>query len=111
MPLVETMNAKGHVAQAQFVSDREAAFWVRARRNRKLAEWTCSLTDEDNQAYLRLLLDEDFARRTNEGILLLKIKNDLAGFGVFLSLAQIEDMCARFEQDSWLEYTEQNAGR
>lgn len=111
MALVDTMAAKGHIAQARFIADREAAFWVRAGRNRKLAEWACSLTDEDNQAYLRLLLDEDFARRDNEGILLLKIKNDLAGFGIFLSTEEIADVCARFEQDAWLEYTEQNSGR
>ena len=104
MVFEDAMSAKGQASQARFIQENEARFWVRARRNKKLAEWTCDLTDESNQAYLRLLLDEDFARRDSEGILLLKIKNDLAGFGVFLSMAEIEDVCSRFEQQAWAEF-------
>lgn len=102
MSFEDMMSGKGLVSQNRFIHEHEAQFWVRARRNRMLADWTCDLTDESNQAYLRLLLDEDFARR-DEGILLLKIKNDLAGFGVFLSMAEIQDVCRRFEQQALIE--------
>lgn len=110
MSFEDAMSTKGQASQSRFIKENESRFWVRARRNRMLAEWTCDLTDESNQAYLKLLLDEDFARRDNEGILLLKIKNDLAGFGVFLSMDEIEDVCERFERQAWLEFTGGPAG-
>lgn len=96
------MSGKGQVSQNRFIHEHEMQFWVRARRNRMLAEWACDLTDESNQAYLKLLLDEDFARH-DEGILLLKIKNDLAGFGVFLPMAELQDVCRRFEEQALIE--------
>ncbi|HSV29734.1 MAG TPA: ATPase inhibitor subunit zeta [Candidatus Omnitrophota bacterium] len=107
MAFEDAMSSKGQVSQARFVHENETRFWVRARRNRLLAEWACDLTDETSQAYLRLLLDEDFARRDSEGILLLKIKNDLAGFGVFLPIEEIKDMCDRFERQAWLEMVDE----
>lgn len=103
MSYQDAMSAKGQVSQNRFIHEHEMRFWLRARRNKMLAEWTCDLTDESNQAYHRLLLDEDFARRENDGFLLLKIKNDLAGFGVFLSMAEIEDVCRRFEDLALVE--------
>lgn len=106
MPIVETFHAKGSTNQASFVADRETAFWVRARRNHLLADWACDLTDENNQAYLKLLLDADFAKvesKAEEGFLMLKIRNDLMGFGVFLSAEDLKDVYQRFERQAWLE--------
>ena len=81
--------------------------WIRARRNQLLAKWACDLTDEDNQNYLKLLLDADFARVSTtaaEGFLMLKIRNDLMGFGIFLSSAELRDVCSRFERQAMLEH-------
>lgn len=106
MSILDSFTAKGTTSQAEFIGNAEAAFWVRARRNRLLADWTCDLTDENNQAYLRLLLDADFAKvesRAEEGFLMLKIRNDLMGFGVFLSAEALKDVCQRFERQAWLE--------
>lgn len=106
MSVLDAFSAKSGNSQAGFVHDSEAGFWIRARRNRLLADWTCDLTDEDNQAYLRLLLDADFAKvesKAVEGFLMLKIRNDLMGFGVFLSAQDIKDVCLRFEQQAWQE--------
>lgn len=106
MPIVDTFSAKGCTNQVNFVADREAAFWVRARRNRLLADWACDLTDENNQAYLKQLLDADFAKvesKAAEGFLMLKIRNDLMGFGVFLSAEELKDVYERFERQAWLE--------
>jgi len=104
--ILETFHAKGATSQAAYRSQDEAAFWIRARRNRLLAGWACDLTDEDSQNYLRLLLDADFARvstSATEGFLMLKIRNDLMGFGIFLSPAELKDVCRRFEQQALLE--------
>ncbi len=106
MSIVDTFHAKGSTSQAAFVAGREASFWVRARRNKLLAEWACDLTDEDNQNYLKLLLDADFAKvesKATEGFLMLKIRNDLMGFGIFLSPGELSDVCARFERQALLE--------
>lgn len=106
MSILDSFHAKGTSSEAVFVGDREAAFWVRARRNSLLADWACDLTDENNQAYLKLLLDADFARvesSAEEGFLMLKIRNDLMGFGVFLSAEELKDVCRRFERQAWLE--------
>jgi hypothetical protein len=106
MPIVETFGAKASTSQANYVAHSEAAFWVRARRNRLLADWACDLTDENNQAYLKLLLDADFAKvnsTAKEGFLMLKIRNDLMGFGVFLSAEELKEVCERFERQAWLE--------
>ncbi len=104
--IIEAFNAKNKLSQSGFVSQSEAAFWVRAKRNKLLAQWTCDLTDEDNQAYLKLLLDADFAKVTTtegENFLLLKIKNDLMGFGVFLSTEQLNQVFEHFELQAWRE--------
>ena len=104
--IIEAFNAKNKLSQSGFVSQSEAAFWVRARRNKLLAQWTCDLTDEDNQTYLKLLLDADFAKVTTtegENFLLLKIKNDLMGFGVFLSTEQLNQVFEHFELQAWRE--------
>lgn len=106
MPILDTFHAKGLTSQIVYRNADEAAFWVRARRNRLLAGWVCDLTDEDSQNYLRLLLDADFARVSTsaiEGFLMLKIRNDLMGFGIFLSPAELREVCQRFEQQAWLE--------
>ncbi len=103
---LHTMMAKGATSQAGFVADRETDFWIRARRNHKLAQWACDLTDDDQQTYTRLLLDVDFAhRQTPEtiGFLLTKIRNDLMGFGVFLSMPQLRDVLERCEAEAWRE--------
>ncbi|CAA7616092.1 conserved hypothetical protein [Magnetospirillum sp. LM-5] len=105
---VRTVDAKGATSQVNFIANQEAAFWVRARRNRLLAEWFSDLTDEDSQSYLKLLLDEDFARvesREAERWILLKIRNDLLGFGVLQSLDDLRDRFQRFERQAWLERT------
>lgn len=84
----------------------EAEFWIRARRNHLLADWACDLTDENNQAYLKLLLDTDFAKAETTAaadFLMLKIRNDLMGFGVFLSAEELREVCRRFERQAWLE--------
>lgn len=107
MAILDTFHAKGLTSQAAYRSRDEAAFWIRARRNRLLAGWACDLTDEDSQNYLRLLLDADFARvstSATEGFLMLKIRNDLMGFGIFLSSAELKDVCRRFEQQALLEH-------
>lgn len=107
MSILDTFAAKGTTSQANFVGAAERAFWVRARRNRLLADWACDLTDENNQAYLRLLLDADFAKvetRAEEGFLMLKIRNDLMGFGIFLSPDELKDVYRRFERQALLEH-------
>lgn len=104
---VRTVDAKGATSQANFVNRQEALFWVRARRNKLLADWACDLTDENNQAYLRVLLDVDFAKVGSDdavAFLLVKIRNDLMGFGIFLPLAEIEDVHRRFETQARLEF-------
>lgn len=106
MSILDTFTAKGTSSQANFVGKAEEAFWVRARRNRLLADWACDLTDENNQAYLKLLLDADFAKvetSAEEGFLMLKIRNDLMGFGVFLTPEDLKDVYRRFERQAWLE--------
>lgn len=106
MSILETFHAKGLTSQAAHRHESEAAFWVRARRNRMLAEWVCDLTDEDKQNYLRLLLDADFAKvstQATEGFLLLKIRNDLMGFGIFLPADEMKDVCERFHRQAWLD--------
>lgn len=106
MSILDTFAAKGTSSQANFIGKAEEAFWVRARRNHLLADWACDLTDENNQAYLRLLLDADFAKvetSAEEGFLMLKIRNDLMGFGVFLSSEDLKDVCTRFERQAWQE--------
>ncbi|OAN51480.1 ATPase inhibitor subunit zeta [Magnetospirillum moscoviense] len=105
---VRTVDAKGATSQVNFIANQEAAFWVRARRNRLLAEWFSDLTDADSQSYLKLLLDEDFARVESheaERWILLKIRNDLLGFGVVQSLDDLRDRFQRFERQAWLERT------
>lgn len=100
---IHTIDAKGATSQRDFVSQSEREFHVRARRNRLLADWTCDLTDEDNQAYLRLLLDVDFAKVESADameFLLVKILNDLMGFGVFLPMTALKDVYARFESQA-----------
>lgn len=104
--ILDGFAAKGASSQNAFTAAAESGFWVRARRNRLLADWACDLTDENNQAYLRLLLDADFAKvesKAEEGFLMLKIRNDLMGFGVFLSSQHLKDVCAGFERQAWLE--------
>ncbi|WP_142847872.1 ATPase inhibitor subunit zeta [Telmatospirillum sp. J64-1] len=106
---IRTIDAKGSTSQAKFVNEREAEFWVRARRNRLLAEWACGLTDESSQNYLKVLLDIDFAKagdHDREDFLLVKIRNDLMGFGVFLPLSEIRDMLERFEEQARREKSE-----
>lgn len=103
---LDAYGAKAGASQAAFVHGREAAFWLRARRNRLLADWTCDLTDENNQAYLRLLLDEDFARWGDDAFLMVKIKNDLMGFGVFLTDAQLAEVCQGLERQVLAESEE-----
>lgn len=103
---IRTIDAKGATSQANFVNREEAMFWVRARRNRLLADWACDLTDENNQAYLRVLLDIDFAKvETSDAVafLLVKIRNDLMGFGVFLPVGEIEEIYRRFERQARAE--------
>jgi len=110
MTLLDTFHAKGNTSQSVFQQRNEAEFWVRARRNHKLAVWTCDMTDEDSQNYLRLLLDADFARvetRAVEGFLMLKIRNDLMGFGIFLSPEQLCEVRNRFEQEAWREIAQE----
>lgn len=92
--------AKAGASQHSFIRQSEAPFWVRARRNKLLARWTCDLTDQDNQNYLRLLLDEDFARWGDDAFLLLKIRNDLMGFGVFLTAEQMEAVLEGLEREA-----------
>lgn len=104
---IRTVDAKGATAQANFVNRQEAEFWIRARRNKLLADWACDLTDENNQAYLRVLLDVEFAKAESTdavSFLLVKIRNDLMGFGVFLPMAEIEDAYRRFETQARLEH-------
>jgi hypothetical protein len=107
--LLETFAAKGLTSQANFIGRQESAFWIRVRRNQLLAGWVCDLTDEDSQAYLKLLLDADFARvstTASEGFLMLKIRNDLMGFGVFLPATELRDVCARFERQALVEHSQ-----
>jgi hypothetical protein len=107
LAILDTFHAKGLTSQAAYRSKDEAAFWIRARRNRLLAGWVCDLTDEDGQNYHRLLLDADFARvstSATEGFLMLKIRNDLMGFGIFLSSAELTDVCRRFERQALIEH-------
>jgi hypothetical protein len=97
---IAAVDAKGAVSQAGFVSAQEAPFWRRARRNRRLAEWFSDLTDAHEQSYLRLLLDEDFARSETDAAerwILLKIKNDLMGYGVFLNDAEMAEVLSRLD--------------
>ncbi|CUW41619.1 conserved protein of unknown function [Magnetospirillum sp. XM-1] len=104
--IVDTFHAKAVTSQAVFRHADEKAFWIRARRNHLLAGWACDLTDEDSQNYLRLLLDADFARvstSATEGYLMMKIRNDLMGFGIFLSPTQIKEVCEAFERQALTE--------
>jgi hypothetical protein len=41
--------------------------------------------------------------KATEGFLMLKIRNDLMGFGIFLSPEELRDVCARFERQALLE--------
>ncbi|OAN46501.1 hypothetical protein A6A04_20625 [Paramagnetospirillum marisnigri] len=104
--LLHTVEAKGATSQMNFIAGQEAAFWVRARRNRLLADWFSDLTDENVQSYLRLLLDADFAKvesREAEQWILTKIRNDLMGFGIFLTPEQMRDQLRRCETQALLE--------
>jgi hypothetical protein len=103
---VRTVDAKGVTSQFNFIAGFEAAFWVRARRNHLLAEWFSDLTDESQQTYVKLLLDADFARmetRETENWVLTKIRNDLMGFGIFLSMEQMREVAERCRQRAWQE--------
>lgn len=103
---VRTIDSKGVTSQFNFIAGQEAAFWVRARRNHLLAEWFSDLTDEDQQSYVRLLLDADFAKvetREAESWILTKIRNDLLGFGIRLGLDQLRDVAERFRLQAWQE--------
>ena len=104
--LLETFAAKGRTSEITYTSRDETRFWIRARRNRLLAQWACDLTDEDNQNYLKLLLDADFATvetSATEGFLMLKIRNDLMGFGIFLTPDQLNEVYRDFERQAMLE--------
>lgn len=106
---IRTVDAKGITSQYNFIANQEGAFWVRARRNRLLAQWFSDLTDEDVQSYLKLLLDADFAKvetREAERWILIKIRNDLMGFGIFLTLQQLEDVRHLYELQARLERAE-----
>ncbi|MCA1908615.1 MAG: ATPase inhibitor subunit zeta [Magnetospirillum sp.] len=103
---VHTVDAKGVTSQLNFVAGQEAGFWIRARRNHLLAQWFSDLTDEDQQSYVRLLLDADFAKvETREAAawILTKIRNDLMGFGIFLSLEDLQELAERFRLQAWRE--------
>lgn len=103
---VHTVDAKGVTSQFNFIAGQESAFWIRARRNHLLAQWFSDLTDESQQAYVQLLLDADFARvqtRESEAWILIKIRNDLMGFGVFLSLEQLREVAERCRLQAWQE--------
>lgn len=94
---VETVTAKGVVSQLNHVSKSEEDFWKRAARNKKLATWFSSLADSSEESYLKLLLDEDFAKVEShkaEEWILHKIKNDLMGYGIFLTEDQIKSLAA-----------------
>lgn len=109
---IHTVDAKGMTSQMNFVANQEAGFWARARRNQMLARWFSDLTDENDQSYLKLLLDADFAKvetREAELWILVKIRNDLKGFGVFLPMAELRDVSLRFERQAWLERQEAEA--
>ena len=103
---VHTVDAKGITSQFSFVAGQEEAFWLRARRNHLLAEWFSDLTDESQQTYVRLLLDADFARvetREAEKWILVKIRNDLMGFGIFLGMEQMREVADRCWKQAVLE--------
>jgi hypothetical protein len=103
---VRTVDAKGATSQRNFIATQEASFWMRARRNRLLADWFSDLTDENVQSYLKLLLDEDFARGANRTAvewILVKIRNDLMGFGIFVSQTELRQRLEQFERQAWLE--------
>ncbi|KAF0222856.1 MAG: hypothetical protein FD176_2338 [Rhodospirillaceae bacterium] len=103
---VHTVDAKGVTSQFNFIAGQESAFWIRARRNHLLAQWFSDLTDECQQTYVQLLLDADFARvqtRESEAWILIKIRNDLMGFGVFQSLDQLREVAERCRLQAWQE--------
>ena len=103
---VHTVDAKGVTSQVNFIAVQESAFWIRAKRNRLLAEWFSDLTDENTQSYLKLLLDEDFARAESldkENWILLKIRNDLMGFGIFMTPEQMREVFEGCERQALLE--------
>ncbi|RAU20998.1 hypothetical protein CU669_15545 [Paramagnetospirillum kuznetsovii] len=104
--LLHTVDAKGATSQMNFIAGQESAFWVRVRRNRLLADWFSDLTDENVQSYLKLLLDADFAKVEDtaaEQWILVKIRNDLMGFGIFLSMAEMQALLGRFHTQAVLE--------
>lgn len=104
--LVHALQSKGISSQLTFIAGQEAAFWVRARRNHLLAEWFSDLTDEHQQNYVRLLLDADFAKvetREAESWILTKIRNDLMGFGIFLTMEQMREVAERCRLRAWQE--------
>ena len=104
---IRTVDAKGITNQFSFIANQEGAFWIRARRNRLLANWFSDLTDENDQSYLKLLLDTDFARVESheaESWILTKVGNDLRGFGIFLSRHQLRDVFHHCELQARLEH-------
>jgi len=98
---LDAVRAKGLASEFAAVAADDRAFRIRAKRNRLMAEWVADLTDESDSSWFRLLLDIDFARQEGpeaDRFLLLKIRNDLMGFGVFLSEAALAQSFAGFRE-------------
>ena len=80
--MTESDNREGH-AQAQILTDADAAFRVSARRNRLLGQWAAErmeLTPEETDAYAKAVIQSDFEGAGDEDVI-RKVLGDLVAAG------------------------------
>ena len=81
--MTESDNREGH-AQAQILTDADAAFRVSARRNRLLGQWAAGLmklTAEETDSYSKSVVQADFEEAGDEDVI-RKLLGDLTSAGV-----------------------------
>ena len=98
--MTESDNREGH-AQAQILTDADAAFRVSARRNRLLGQWAAErmeLTPEETDAYAKAVIQSDFEGAGDEDVI-RKVLGDLVAAGCDLD----EDAVRRALADKSVE--------
>ena len=84
-------NSREGLAQAQILTDADAAFRVSARRNRLLGQWAAErmeLTPEETDAYGKTVIQSDFEGAGDEDVI-RKVLGDLVAAGCDVDQAEV----------------------
>lgn len=102
---LSTMGAKRATSEYQHVAAAEESFYIRARRNKLLAQWVCHTTNRsiDSAKYLIELIDADLDHGIDDNLMIQKITSDLKLFGVHYSNDEMRKLLSSFELQARLE--------